>query len=171
MIEKERRSEMIQEHKSVKILKEDIDARYYSLRFNAKKYAIYCSPIILCFLFCSLIYTYPFLLTLLLLSITFSFYSYKPLKKVIQYKNIRKTIPKKKKEFILQRDGNICQECSATIVALEIDHKFPIVSGGGNELKNLQSLCKACNSKKWKNYKFIQWKEYFYHIKNIVRGR
>lgn len=46
-----------------------------------------------------------------------------------------------------RRDGTGCRVCGTT-ENIAIDHKFPIVAGGTNDLSNLQLLCKSCNSRK-----------------------
>lgn len=54
--------------------------------------------------------------------------------------------PKLRKK-IFNRDGNKCKACGAT-ERLEIDHILSVRKGGGNEDKNLQTLCSSCNSRK-----------------------
>lgn len=51
------------------------------------------------------------------------------------------------KEQVKIRDGNRCQCCGAER-RLEIDHVASSYRGGGNELENLQTLCKDCNGAK-----------------------
>ena len=46
-----------------------------------------------------------------------------------------------------RRDGFCCVHCSSS-QDLSIDHIVAVINGGGNELDNLQLLCKSCNSKK-----------------------
>lgn len=48
---------------------------------------------------------------------------------------------------VFSRDGYQCNMCKSTS-NLSIDHIVPVSKGGGNELDNLQCLCKPCNSKK-----------------------
>ena len=52
---------------------------------------------------------------------------------------------------VLKRDGYRCQVCGVTAqdgARLEIDHIHPVSKGGGNELSNLQVLCRDCNAGK-----------------------
>lgn len=60
---------------------------------------------------------------------------------------IRKTISEELRNRIFSRDGYICKMCG-NHDNLVIDHKIPFSKGGTTELKNLQTLCKSCNSKK-----------------------
>lgn len=62
-------------------------------------------------------------------------------------KNPRKRLSTQKITSVLSRDGVKCQHCG-TDQDLTIDHIVPVSKGGGNELENLQVLCKSCNSKK-----------------------
>jgi len=48
---------------------------------------------------------------------------------------------------VFKRDGKKCSKCGSS-ENLTIDHITPIYRGGGNELGNLQVLCKSCNSSK-----------------------
>lgn len=63
---------------------------------------------------------------------------------------VRRPLPKATREFIFQRDGYTCLHCDAK-TDLSIDHIIPVVHGGGDELENLQTLCRVCNSKKGTN--------------------
>ena len=54
---------------------------------------------------------------------------------------------RKIRNFILKRDNYKCLCCGVNH-NLTIDHIIPIHKGGKNELSNLQTLCKSCNSKK-----------------------
>lgn len=49
--------------------------------------------------------------------------------------------------MIFARDGWKCKSCAAS-TNLAIDHIIPVAKGGDDELSNLQTLCKSCNSKK-----------------------
>ena len=49
--------------------------------------------------------------------------------------------------LIFKEHGEQCLECGKQH-NLTIDHIIPIAMGGTNELKNLQPLCKSCNSRK-----------------------
>jgi hypothetical protein len=48
---------------------------------------------------------------------------------------------------LVNRDGEYCQHCGETS-NLAVDHIVAIANGGGNDLENLQILCKSCNSRK-----------------------
>lgn len=45
------------------------------------------------------------------------------------------------------RDGHRCRICGST-VNLTVDHIIPLARGGTNDLDNLQTLCRSCNSRK-----------------------
>ena len=62
----------------------------------------------------------------------------------------RKAISDKLRWQILTRDGFRCRYCRAdsTESKLEIDHVLPVAQGGGNEIGNLLTACRACNSGK-----------------------
>ncbi len=48
---------------------------------------------------------------------------------------------------LIDRDGAECKKCNRTN-DLGIDHIIPLSKGGGDELNNLQLLCRWCNSRK-----------------------
>lgn len=52
---------------------------------------------------------------------------------------------------LTKRDGYKCARCKA-IENLEIDHIQPLSKNGGNDLENLQWLCRPCNLKKGTNH-------------------
>ncbi len=62
----------------------------------------------------------------------------------------RKTISKKIRFEVFKRDSFTCQYCgkSAPDVILEIDHIKPVSKGGTNDILNLVTSCKECNSGK-----------------------
>ena len=62
-------------------------------------------------------------------------------------KPVRQTIGPKLRLQILQRDNFRCRYCGATSLSteLEVDHIKPVSRGGGNDLNNLQTLCRSCN--------------------------
>ncbi len=49
--------------------------------------------------------------------------------------------------LIWERDNFTCQKCGSR-KNLTIDHIIPESKGGKTEIKNLQTLCRPCNSKK-----------------------
>lgn len=51
------------------------------------------------------------------------------------------------KKVIFERDMYRCVNCG-THKSLCIDHIIPVSRGGGNEIKNLQTLCSTCNRDK-----------------------
>jgi 5-methylcytosine-specific restriction endonuclease McrA len=59
----------------------------------------------------------------------------------------RKTISKRLRLLILERDGYRCQLCGRTAkeTKLEVDHKKPVAKGGTDSLNNLWTLCIDCN--------------------------
>lgn len=65
----------------------------------------------------------------------------------------RKSIGKKIRFEVFKRDSFTCQYCGAKApeVLLEVDHIDPVAAGGGNEILNLITACKACNAGKSKN--------------------
>ncbi len=57
----------------------------------------------------------------------------------------------KKKDIVFKRDKYTCQMCGRTDLdgtSLSIDHIIPRKLGGSDNLSNLQTLCKMCNSMK-----------------------
>jgi 5-methylcytosine-specific restriction endonuclease McrA len=56
-------------------------------------------------------------------------------------------IPDDLRRAVLERDGNACLACGA-VEYLACDHVVPVSKGGPTELGNLQTLCRACNSRK-----------------------
>lgn len=48
---------------------------------------------------------------------------------------------------VMARDGWACRNCGSR-TTLEIDHIVPVRRGGGNEMRNLQTLCMPCNRRK-----------------------
>ena len=65
-----------------------------------------------------------------------------PIGRIIFPRNVKSRL------FHMQRGK--CLYCGRTlrIGSLEIDHKFPVSRGGGNEWSNLQLLCIPCNMRK-----------------------
>jgi 5-methylcytosine-specific restriction enzyme A len=56
-------------------------------------------------------------------------------------------IPTAVRDYVLQRDQYQCRGCGAT-QELTIDHIVPLAKGGTDDLSNLQTLCRSCNSRK-----------------------
>jgi len=54
---------------------------------------------------------------------------------------------KQLRKMIFKRDGNCCKYCGSK-ENLSIDHIKPVLVGGSNDISNLQTLCKSCNSRK-----------------------
>ena len=48
------------------------------------------------------------------------------------------------REAVFERDGGVCQYCSATADC--IDHLVPVAAGGTTRIENLVSACRTCNS-------------------------
>ena len=63
----------------------------------------------------------------------------------------RKSIPRRLRHQVFQRDGYRCRECGATNkqTRLHVDHIKPVAKGGTNDLSNLQTLCEDCNRAKY----------------------
>ncbi len=68
-------------------------------------------------------------------------------KKRIVFDFIKVSIPHSLKWEVWERDGFKCENCNTT-KNLSVDHITPESFGGKLELKNLQTLCRSCNSKK-----------------------
>ncbi|MES1934632.1 hypothetical protein T35B1_18608 [Salinisphaera shabanensis T35B1] len=62
----------------------------------------------------------------------------------------RRAISKKARFEVFKRDAFTCKYCGAKApeVVLEIDHIEPVSKGGTNDILNLVTSCKACNSGK-----------------------
>jgi 5-methylcytosine-specific restriction enzyme A len=55
--------------------------------------------------------------------------------------------PQVVREYVFDRDNHQCKSCGQT-TKLSIDHIVPLASGGSNDISNLQTLCRSCNSRK-----------------------
>jgi hypothetical protein len=64
--------------------------------------------------------------------------------------NKRKNISKKLRFEVFKRDNFTCNYCGrmAPDVVLEVDHINPVKHGGRNDILNLITACKSCNSGK-----------------------
>ena len=71
--------------------------------------------------------------------------------------NIRLPINSSLRKLIFERDFYRCINCG-THKSISIDHIVPVSKGGGNEIKNLQTLCTTCNSSKG-NKSMTEWLE------------
>jgi 5-methylcytosine-specific restriction endonuclease McrA len=58
-----------------------------------------------------------------------------------------KKITTKIRRLVFERDAYRCVRCN-THLNLCVDHKHPWSKGGSDEIDNLQTLCRSCNSKK-----------------------
>jgi 5-methylcytosine-specific restriction endonuclease McrA len=62
--------------------------------------------------------------------------------------------------IMMKKQKELCNGCSKNIkTGYQIDHKNPISRGGSNYPRNLQLLCKSCNSEKH-NKTVREWKAY-----------
>ena len=52
------------------------------------------------------------------------------------------------REYVLQRDGRICQYCGTRKGRIEIDHVVPRSKNGSDRVSNLMTSCRRCNQKK-----------------------
>lgn len=59
----------------------------------------------------------------------------------------RMPLPRPVRTTVLARDGHRCVTCAAA-EHLQVDHIFPVALGGGDEIENLRTLCRSCNSSK-----------------------
>ena len=59
-------------------------------------------------------------------------------------------IPQETREEVHERQGGKCMYCGRSVALPDgtIDHKRPIVRGGGSNKSNLQFLCSRCNFSK-----------------------
>ena len=62
-------------------------------------------------------------------------------------KSRRKQIGRAVTRQVWDRDGWECKRCGGH-ADLTVDHITPVVAGGTNDLDNLQTMCRPCNSSK-----------------------
>lgn len=76
--------------------------------------------------------------------------TYNHLRKTTKSSSLRKGIAPKLRFQVLQRDNSRCVLCGKTAKddLLVIDHIKPVVSGGTNDITNLRTLCRECNTGK-----------------------
>jgi len=60
----------------------------------------------------------------------------------------KKSISQAVRWSVFRDDGFACKKCGETEKPLHVDHILPVARGGGNERKNLQTLCETCNTSK-----------------------
>lgn len=65
-------------------------------------------------------------------------------------KTPRIKIPPEVRKYVFERDRHQCQSCGKTCneTELTIDHIIALALGGTNDISNLQTLCRLCNSQK-----------------------
>ena len=51
------------------------------------------------------------------------------------------------KRLVWDRDNWTCVDCGGH-TDLSVDHKIPVAAGGTNDIDNLQTMCRPCNSRK-----------------------
>lgn len=69
-------------------------------------------------------------------------------------------IPKATRDAVMERDARKCKQCGATD-DVYIDHILAAINGGTADPRNLQVLCKSCNSKKAVKDREQFWNEHF----------
>lgn len=62
-------------------------------------------------------------------------------------------------ENVLQTSANLCVKCWCPLINWEVDHILPYSLGGGNEIENLQIMCRKCNRQK-RNSENIDYREF-----------
>lgn len=70
------------------------------------------------------------------------------------FKKKRKLSESKKKQVAANQKWT-CNDCKRILPAsYEIDHIIPLYKGGGNEINNLQALCRNCHGNKTMNDRY-----------------
>ena len=62
----------------------------------------------------------------------------------------RQSLPPKVRSMVYDRDRGICADCGEYLEyeRFTVDHIIPVSKGGGDDLHNLQVMCRPCNSSK-----------------------
>ncbi len=65
-------------------------------------------------------------------------------------KTPRIIIPPAVRKYVFERERYCCKSCgrSDQQTELTIDHIIPLARGGSNDISNLQTLCRRCNTRK-----------------------
>lgn len=66
-----------------------------------------------------------------------------------------KNITTKIRRLVFERDAYRCVKCK-THLNLCVDHIYPWSKGGGDDIANLQTLCRYCNAKKKDRVEVVQ---------------
>ena len=61
--------------------------------------------------------------------------------------NRRKPLSQSVRTAVFERDEYACTKCGVRR-GLSVDHIYPVSAGGTNDMDNLRTLCKSCNSSK-----------------------
>lgn len=71
-------------------------------------------------------------------------------------------ISKEKRERLFKKQNGRCMYCGrkSTMHYLDADHKTPVKNGGGDNIGNLQLLCKPCNGRKGSSTDGVFRKDY-----------
>ena len=68
----------------------------------------------------------------------------------------KRNVSESKKKFVAANQKWNCNMCGNILDAsYEIDHKQPLYKGGGNDINNLQALCRNCHGNKTMVDRFI----------------
>lgn len=59
----------------------------------------------------------------------------------------KRVLPDQLRQEVFERDGHRCRHCG-TRERLSVDHIVAEVLGGSDDMENLQTLCRPCNSRK-----------------------
>lgn len=67
----------------------------------------------------------------------------------------RRRLPRALVKAVMERDAYRCRRCGGHR-DLTVDHINPVSNDGTDELENLQTLCKRCNSRKGGRQRLLQ---------------